>query len=35
MFMCSLAQIADMEDTRPDFSWRRYLDITLDWMRAR
>lgn len=35
MIMCSLADIADMEDTRPDLSWRRDLDITLDWMRAR
>lgn len=35
MLMCSLAYIADMENTRPDFSWRRYLDVAFDGMRAR
>lgn len=35
MLMCSLAYIADMENTRPDFSWRRYLEVAFDGMRAR
>lgn len=35
MLMCSLANIADMENTRPDFSWRRYLEVAFDGMRAR
>ena len=35
MLMCSLAYIADMENTRPDFTWRRYLEVAFDGMRAR
>ncbi len=35
MLMCSLANIADMENSRPDFSWRRYLEVAFDGMRAR
>ena len=35
MIMCSLANIADMEDVRPDFSWRRYMQVAFDGMRAR
>lgn len=35
MLMCSLACIADMENTRPDFSWRRYVEVAFEGMRAR
>lgn len=35
MLMCSLANIADMENTRPDFSWRRYMQVAFEGMRAR
>lgn len=34
MIMCSLANIATMEDHRPDFSWRRYMQVAFDGMRA-
>lgn len=35
MIMCSLAHITDLEASRPEFSWRRYLEIALDGLRAR
>lgn len=36
MIMCSLAKVAEMENEgRPGFSWRRYLEVALDGMRAR
>ncbi|MBJ7330164.1 MAG: TetR/AcrR family transcriptional regulator [Solirubrobacteraceae bacterium] len=36
MIMCSLAYIADMENEgRGDFTWRRYMQVAFDGMRAR
>lgn len=35
MIMCSLANIADMEASRPDFDWRRFMQVAFDGMRAR